>query len=527
MRTDYKSLSLFFTGALLGTTGIVNAQEKPNIVFFLVDDMSWMDVACYGSKFYETPNIDRLARDGVKFTNAYAACHVSSPTRASIITGRYPASIGMTDWLPGRRNRPFQRLLNNPNRMQLPEGEATVAETLRNNGYRTAIIGKWHIGEAPYGPTERGFDEAIPSDWYACCTPSFNPPYRMNGYDGESGEYLTDRLTKEAVNYIEKNKDHPFFLYMAHFAVHDPIQGRKDLVEKYKKKLASMPAPQGEPYILEGNPDDENPLSRHQLDSLLHTPEFEGQYKVLPHRTVKIKQHQDNVEFAAMVGAMDESLGAIRNKLEELGIADNTIIIFMADNGGMSGSNLGNPNRVIPKDQLDGAFSTSNLPLRGGKGWLYEGGIREPLIVYYPGITKAGKVCDVPVISVDFYPTLMEMASATIPAGKTCDGVSIMPLIKGKKKLPEERALYWHFPHYSNHGMQSPCGAIRSGDYKLIEYFENKTVQLFNLKKDIGEQNDLSKSNPQKVKELRDQLHQWQDSKGVEPMKPNPDWIKQ
>jgi len=483
-----------------------------------------MDAACYGSKFYETPNIDRLARDGVRFTNAYAACHVSSPTRASILTGLYPASIGLTDYLPGKRNSPALRLLNQPNRQQLPDDEITLAEVLRNNGYRTALVGKWHLGEAPYGPTTKGFDEAIPSDWYGCCTPSFHTPYRMNGYDGETGEYLTDRLTREATDYIERNKDHPFFLYMSHFAVHDPIQGRKDLVEKYKRKLASMPVPKGEPYILEGNPDDENPLSRKQLDSLLHTPEFEDQYKMLPHRTVKIKQHQDNVEFAAMVEAMDESLGIIRNKLEELGIAGNTIIIFVSDNGGMSAANFYNPDRVIPKAKLDEAFASSNLPLRGAKGWLYEGGIRVPMVVYHPGI-KGGKVCDAPVITTDFYPTIVEMTSSAMPNNKICEGVSLMPLIKGKKKLPE-RALYWHFPHYSNHGSNSPGGAIRLGDYKLIEYFENQTVQLFNLKKDLGEGNDLAASNPKKVKELLDILHSWQNSKGIEALKPNPDWVK-
>ena len=531
MKADYRSLSLCFAGALCGTTGVqaaekTGAQQKPNIVFFLVDDMSWMDCGCYGSKFYETPNIDRLARDGVRFTNAYTACHVSSPTRASIMTGLYPASVGMTDYLPGRRNQPSLRFLNHPNRQQLPDDEVTIAEALRNNGYRTALVGKWHLGEAPYGPTARGFDEAIPSDWYGCCTPSFHPPFRMNGYDGETGEYLTDLLTKEAVNYIERNKDHPFFLYMSHFAVHDPIQGRKDLVEKYKRKLASMPVPKGEPYILEGNPDEENPPGRKQLDDLLHTPEFENQYKMLPHRTVKIKQHQDNAEFAAMVESMDESLGIIRNKLEELGIAENTIIIFLSDNGGMSAANFYNPNRIIPNDRLDEAFASSNLPLRGAKGWLYEGGIRVPMIVFYPGVTQSGKVCDAPVISNDFYPTIVAMTSSVMPDGKICEGVNLMPLIEGKKKLPETRALYWHFPHYSNHGLQSPGGAIRLGDYKLIEYFENKTVQLFNLKKDLGELNDISTSNPKKVEELRDMLHGWQRSKGFDGLKPNPEWVK-
>jgi arylsulfatase A-like enzyme len=308
---------------------------------------------------------------------------------------------------------------------------------------------------------------------------------------------------------------------MSHFAVHDPIQGRKDLVEKYQRKLASMPVFNGEPFILENNPDDEKPLSRSQLDSLLHMSEYKDQYK-LPGRTVKVKQYQDNVEFAAMIEAMDESLGIIRNKLEELGIEKNTIIIFFSDNGGMSTANFGNPSRVIYPDKLDEYFATSILPLRGGKGWLYEGGIRVPMIIYDPCV-EGGKICDIPVISTDFFPTFAEMTSSVIPDKKICEGVSLVPLLKGMKKL-EYRALYWHSPHYSDLGMQSPGGAIRLGDYKLIEYFENKTVQLFNLKLDLGEQNDLSNSNPQKVKELSDMLHTWQKSKGFESLIPNPDW---
>lgn len=533
MRLDYKKVALFSAGAIsCNALGVLNAQtgdkgqikQKPNIIFFLVDDMSWADAGCYGGKFYETPNIDRLACDGVRFTNAYAACHVSSPTRASILTGRYPISVGLTDFLKGRKNFPFQYYLNNPNRQQLPVEEETIAETLRNNGYKTAIIGKWHLGTNEYNPTTYGFDKHIPFGYNVGWPLDYYTPFRLNGYDGEPGEYLTDSMTKEATRYIEKNKDRPFFLYLSHFAVHDPIQGRKDLVEKYKKKLASMPKPDGAPYILEGNPDDKNPLSRHQLDSLMLTPEYKHQYKVLPRRTVKIKQYQDNVEYAAMVGAVDESLGAIRKKLEELGIAENTIIIFYADNGGMGGANLGNPKRVIPKEKLDEYFSTSNLPLRGAKGWLYEGGIRVPMIVYYPRSSKVSDVCDVPVISNDFYPTIMDMASVGIPDNKICEGVNILPLVEGENKLPEKRALYWYFPHYSNHGMQSPGAAIRMGDYKLIEYFENKTVQLFNLKEDIGEHNDISSSNPKKVNELRDMLHKWQESVGVEPMERNPDW---
>jgi arylsulfatase A-like enzyme len=292
-------------------------------------------------------------------------------------------------------------------------------------------------------------------------------------------------------------------------------------VEKYEKRKQQAGFPDIAPFILEGNPDDEVPLTREALDGMIGQPEYR-EHKVLPNRTVKIKQIQDNPEFAGMVESMDESLGRVLAKLEELGLEDNTIVIFFADNGGMSGSNLGNPKRVIPDSLLDRAYATSNLPLRGAKGWLYEGGIREPMIVRWPGHTKPGTVCDEPVISTDFYHTIMDMLGLPLPEGVEPDGVSIAPLLEGKAM--DRGAIYWHFPHYSNHGMQSPCGAIRLGDYKLIEYFENNTVQLFNLKEDIGEQHDLAAKEPEKVKELRDMLHQWRKDVNAQMMPSNPDY---
>ena len=498
----FRNLALLSAGTLAGTlagTEAASAEgrngseapKKPNILFFLVDDLGWSDIGCFGSRFHETPNIARLAEEGVRFTNAYAACHVSSPTRASLMTGRYPASIRLTDWLPGRKNWPFQRLLNAPVEQHLPFEEITVAETLRDNGYATAIIGKWHLGKGDSNPLAHGFDEHIPLGYNEGWPQGYYAPFRLNGYEGEEGEYLTDVMTREATKYIEEHKDGPFFLYMSHFAVHDPIQGRKD------------------------------PLTRGELDSLVHTKAYQG-YRVLPQRTVKIKQHQDNIEFAAMVEAMDESLGVIRRKLEELGIADNTIVIFYSDNGGMAGANFGRPDRRIAKDALDRAYATSSLPLRGAKGWMYEGGIRVPMIVCYPGVGRAGTECDVPVISNDFYYTLLDMASVDVPKEKVCEGESIVPLLEGGKI--EKRALYWHFPHYSNHGMQSPGGAIRYGDYKLLEYFENGTVQLFDLKTDLGEQHDLSAEKPGVVKKLRKMLHAWRESVGASMPEPNPNF---
>lgn len=527
MKSGIANLALLGTAAIAGVDQAQAAQKapqrdaKPNVILFLVDDLGWSDVGCFGSSFYETPNIDRLASQGVKFDNAYAACHVSSPSRASIMTGRYPASINLTDWLPGRGNHPFQMLLNNVTAQQLPVGEATIAETLRDNGYKTAIIGKWHVGTGEYGPLHRGFDVHIPGQYEVGWPRGYYYPFNMNGYDGDPGEYLTDRLTEEALGYMEQNASNPFFLYMAHFAVHDPVQGRKDLVEKYKKKLAAMQRPAGSPYILEGNPDDKQPLSRAQLDSLLLTDAY-SQFKVLPNRTIKIKQFQDNIEFAAMVESMDESLGRIMAKIDELGIADNTVIIFISDNGGMSAANLNNPRRVINPDELDKEFPTSNLPLRGSKGWMYEGGIRVPMVVKYPGVSRAGAVCETPVITNDLYSTIVEMTGSADRAGKVTEGVSIVPLLKGKKV--KERALYWYFPHYSNHGMQSPGGAIRMGDYKLLEYFENGTVQLFDLGKDIGEQHDISADKPKVADKMRRMLHSWRESVGVKDMLPNPNY---
>jgi len=391
-------------------------------------------------------------------------------------------------------------------KQHLPYEEVTLAETLKAQGYRTAIFGKWHLGKDPSSPLAHGFDERITTSPGGGPRGGYHAPYKVGGIVGEKGDYLTDSLTDEALRFIETNKDRPFFLYFPHFAVHDPIQGRKDLVEKYRKKLAKMKRPGGPAFVLEGNPDDTRPLSRKALNKLIKQPSHQ-QYKVLPRNTVKIKQHQDNIEFAAMVEAVDESLGRVLDKLESLGLSDSTIIVFFSDNGGMAGANLGNPKRVIPKSQLDSRFSTSNLPLRGAKGWLYEGGIRVPMIVKWPGHGKAGTVCEEPVISTDFYPSLLEMAGLAALPDQHVDGVSFVPALKGKPF--DRKAIFWHFPHYSNHGMQSPGGAIRLGDYKLLEYFENNTVQLFNLRKDLGEQNDLSKEDPEKTRQLLAMLQAW------------------
>jgi arylsulfatase A-like enzyme len=512
--------------ALLASTPLsafANSHQKParpNIVFFLVDDLGWADVACYGSTFHETPNIDRLASQGVRFTNAYSVCHVCSPARGSILTGKYPARTGLSDWISGRRDFPFQKMLNVPNVLKLPFEEITIAEALRAHGYVTAAIGKWHLGNDPSSPEAHGFDHRVPH-FNGGVARGFYAPFTFAKLDGPKDEYLTDRLAKEAVHFINDHKDQPFFLYLAHYSVHDPIQGRPDLVEKYEAKLAKMKPQSGPDFILEANPDARTPLTRQQLDQMIQQPEFAG-YGVMPQGTVKIKQKQDNTHFAAMVESVDMSLGSILQALEKHNLTDNTLVVFYSDNGGMSGMNIGNPNRTVNNEQLDKAFSTSNLPMRGAKGWLYEGGIRVPLIVKWPGKGKAGITSDTPVTSTDMYPTMLEVAGLKPMPEQHVDGKSLAPILKGGEINRD--AIYWHFPHYSNHGMEPPCGAVRAGDWKLIEYYENGTLQLFNLKNDLAELRDLATRESDKAAELRAMLHAWRDEVGAKMNEPNPDY---
>jgi arylsulfatase A len=438
-------------------------QPKLNFVFILIDDMGWKDVGCYGSTFYKTPNIDRLAAQGMRFTDGYATCPVCSPTRASIMTGKYPARLHLTDWLPGRTDRPSQKLLRPNFRQYLQIEESTIAKALKPLGYVSASIGKWHLGGKPYYPEQHGFDFNVggtergspPSYFFPYKNPNFNIPTLPGGREGE---YLTDRLTEEAEKFIDKNKDKPFFLYLAHYAVHIPLQAKKDILAKYQ-------------------------------------PE------------VKPGEEQNNPIYAAMVESVDQSVGRVMRKLEDLRIADRTVIVFTSDNGGLSVKE--GPNTP----------STSNFPLRAGKGYLYEGGIREPLVIRWAGTTKAGSVCNVPVSSVDFYPTVQEMAG--LPA-QQIDGVSLIPLLKQTASLKRD-ALYWHYPHYSNQGGK-PSGAVRKGDYKLIEFYEDGKLELYNLKEDIGEKNDLASKMPQKAKEMHAMLNEWRKAVDAQMPTPNPDY---
>ena len=456
-----------------GTSG-----KKLNFVFVLVDDLGWTDTGCYGSRFYETPNVDRLAGEGMRFTDAYAACPVCSPTRASIMTGKYPARVGITDWIPGFKthNKEKEILRTFQTKLELPLEEVTIAEALKDAGYATFFAGKWHLGKKPYFPDNQGFDTNIAGNHTGQPRGGYFSPYdNPELEDGPEGEYLTDRLGDESLKFLEANKDRPFLLYLSFYTVHTPIQAKKEYITQYENKLTTM-------------------------------PEFEGP-KFLTEGISKVRQTQDNPAYAGMVKSMDENLGRVMKKLRELGLEDNTAVIFMSDNGGLS---------TVPWEG-----PTSNLPLRAGKGWLYEGGIREPMIIKWPGVVKPGSICSEPVTSTDFYPTILEMAGLPQRPEQHCDGLSLAPLLTGAGPL-DRKAVYWHFPHYHGSGSK-PGGAVRAGDFKLIEFFEDNSVELYNLKEDISEKHNLATQMPEKTAELREMLDNWR--REVDAIMPVPEII--
>lgn len=440
-----------FLGCLAGTAAGLAAPRRrpPNIVLILADDLGWTDLGCFGSTFYETPNIDRLAQQGMRFTNAYAACPVCSPTRASIMTGKYPARLHVTDWIPGR-TPPGLKMRIPEWTPYLPLNEVTIAEALKPAGYVSGIAGKWHLGDEDYYPEKQGFDWNF-GGCHLGAPPSYFYPYKIpNIRSGKPGEYLTDRLTDETLGFIDTSKSQPFFLYFAQYAVHTPVQGKPEMTAHYRTK-------------------------------------------------VRPGQAHSHPEYAAMIQSMDESVGRVMRKLEELKLADNTIVIFASDNGGVVGR------RHI----------TSNEPLREEKSTLYEGGIRVPLIVRWPGAVKPGGVSETPVSSVDFFPTIMEMTGGSAPA---VDGVSLVPLLRQQGSL-KRSSLYWHYPHYNFHQPlipTRPCGAIRKGDFKLIEFYEDGFRELYNLREDIGERKNLASAMPEKAEELRRNLDAWRKSVGAQ-----------
>lgn len=461
--------ALDFLGPEPGTASVGVAGDpdrlvprRPNIVLILIDDLGWADVGCFGSKYYETPHIDRLASEGMRFTDGYAACPVCSPTRASIMTGKYPARLHLTDWIPGEGNSPQDRLKIPEWRKYLPLEEVTIAKALKSAGYVSASIGKWHLGGPAYYPQHHGFDINVagsnighPATYFWPYQGKTSSVAGLNE-SGGPGEYLTDRLTDEAEKFIDENKQRPFFLYFAHYAVHQPLMAKAEVTAKYKEK-----PPQG------------------------------GQKKPV---------------YAAMIESVDQSVGRVLAKLDTLGIAHRTVVIFMSDNGGLT---------------IDG--TTSNAPLRAGKGFPYEGGIREPLLIKWPGVTRPGTTCSVPVCSIDFFPTIWEIVGVH---GKTepqpqVDGLSLVPLLKESGTLQRD-ALYWHYPHYWAKQTVRPFGAVRAGDWKLIEFYEDMRVELYNLKDDTGEANDLAGQMPERAAELRNRLHAWQQRIGAQMPALNP-----
>ena len=438
---------------LTAAIAIAEPAPKPNIVFVLTDDMGWTDLGCFGSTYYETPNIDRLASQGMRFTDAYSACTVCSPTRASIMTGQYPARLHITDWIAGHK-RPFAKLSVPDWTLQLSPDIPNVAKALKAAGYATASIGKWHLGPEACWPDKQGFDLNV-----AGCDkgqpPSYFSPYKIPTLtDGPAGEFLSDRLTAEALKFIESNKDKPFFLYLPHYAVHTPLMAKKEVIAKYKAKADAREA---------------------------HT----------------------NPTYAALVESVDDSVGRLLQKLDDLKLSESTIVVFTSDNGGLT------LNKV-----------TSNVPLRAGKGSAYEGGVRVPLIVKWPGVTKPGSVCHAPVISADYFPTLLAIAGASAPATHTVDGESLVPLLRQTGALTRD-AIYWHYPHY-HPGGATPYGAIREGDFRLVEFYEDNRVELYNLKVDIGETQDLAAKMPDKAAALRQKLHDWRQRVGAQMPTPNP-----
>jgi arylsulfatase A-like enzyme len=464
------ALLVFFLSfvAVVPTSG---AEERPSVVFILVDDLGYMDIGANNPEtFYETPNIDKLAGSGMRFTNGYAANPVCSPTRYSIMTGKYPSRVDATNFFAGRRPG---RFLPAPLNDRMPLEETTIAEALKTNDYATFFAGKWHLGpDENFWPTKQGFDvnkgghrAGGPFKAGKYFVPYANP--RLE--DGPPGEHLTARLGEETVKFIQGNKDRPFLAYLSFYSVHTPLMAPPDLVQKYQAKARRLGLTDREAFGDE--------------EQVWHNAKQ-------PRRVRTLQAH---ATYAAMVESMDRAVGRVLSTLDELGLAENTIVCLTSDNGGLSTSE-GSP--------------TSNLPLRGGKGWLYEGGIREAFLIRAPGVTKAGSVCDVPVMSIDFYPTVMELTSTK--TNHDIDGVSLVSLLAGGKTL-DRRSLYWHYPHYSNQG-GFPGGAIRSEDWKLIERFEDGQVHLFNLAEDVGETDDLAAREPERVATMRDDLHAWYES---------------
>ncbi len=445
-------------------------DNKLNFLFILADDYGYHDSGIMGSKFYETPNIDRIASEGMIFTNGYAACQVCSPSRASIMTGKFPARHGITDWIGAptgenwRNAGRFNQLLPPEYQRNLPQEYTTLPEVMKEAGYKTFFAGKWHLGSKGSWPEDHGFD--INKGGWDVGSPRggyFAPWENPNLDSGPDGENLSMRLAKETVDFIKSHKDSAFFAYLSFYAVHGPIQTTQEKWAKYRDKAEKLGI-------------------------------AESGFKM--GHFLPVRQVQDNPVYAGLVESMDDAVGEVLKALDDLGLAENTVVIFTSDNGGVAAGD---------------AFATSNLPLRAGKGYQFEGGIREPYFIKVPGMGN-GQKNSTPVSGTDFYPTILELAGLPLRPEEHSDGVSLVPLLKGESI--DERPLIWHYPHYGNQGGE-PSSIIRLGDWKLIHYYEDRHEELYNLKNDLEEQNDVAAENPQKVKELGEKLFSYLNGVGA------------
>ena len=458
------------------------AKEHTNVVFFLADDLGYMDIGANNPEtFYETPHIDQLAASGVRFTNGYAANPVCSPTRYSIMTGKYPSRIDVTNYFSGKRAGKFEPA---PLHDRMPLNETTLAEAFKAKGYHTFFGGKWHLGpDENFWPEKHGFDvnaggmnRGGPYGGKKYFSPYGNPRLA----DGPDGEHLPDRLASEACDFITRHQAEPFLVYLSFYSVHTPLMCPEPLKKKYQEKAEKL--------------------------GLKEKTAFAPEEQNLPgNQKRQVRTLQAHAVYAGMIESMDKAVGKVLTHLKKLNLDQQTAVCFMSDNGGLSTSE-GSP--------------TSNLPLRAGKGWLYEGGIREPFIISWPQVAEEGSVSDVPVISTDFYPTLLEIAGIDALPEQHLDGVSLTGILKGEQTELSREALFWHYPHYSNQGGM-PGGAVRMGDWKLIERLEDGRTHLYNLKSDIGEQTDLAEQYPEKVKAMKGALHQFYRETDAKFLRPN------
>jgi arylsulfatase A-like enzyme len=457
-----RSLVMLGFGLLLLAFQMVIIAERPNVLFILADDLGWRDLSIQGSRFYETPNIDRIGREGMRFHQGYATCQVCSPSRASIMTGKYPARLDITDWIGAAEGTAWKRntrMLPAHYNHQLSQGETTLAEAFKDGGYRTFFAGKWHLGGEGSFPEDHGFDINVGGHHRGSPPGGFFSPYtnpKMSS--GPAGEYLPLRLGQETSAFIEAHKDRPFFAFLSFYMVHAPLQTTQDLWRKYRDKAAGHQQPD---------------------------------HRFIVDRTSPVRQVQDHPVYAGMVEAMDQAVGMVLNTLERLELSEETIVIFTSDNGGVSAG--------------DGK-ATSNLPLRGGKGRQWEGGIREPFFIKWPGIVAPKSESHIPAIGTDFYPTLLEMAGLPSRPKQHVDGMSLVPVLKGNSI--KKRPLFWHYPHYGNQGGE-PSSMIREGDWKLIYYHEDGRQELYDVVEDPGEEVDQGHSHPDRVDAMFKKLVAW------------------